>query len=505
MDSIAEHLRDHRFTPLFTDCLGWEPMAGTISVSVDSREFVFVSVARKRGIQVLCCAASRFVLINRVLLRKIQRRVAQVYQEHILIFFSERPRKQVWQWTIRPSHRRRVRHWQGVFFSNCPSKHFLRRLAGIRSILDGEHGVSLAHGLNCEPRARDPSAYTNRLVRRRWYARRSDNLVRALKNGDAGDLHRFVVFHLPLAHKFSQRLCRWFGMLPEDAEQIGALGLMEAARRFRPGVDRPFPTYAKGWIANVCRCLGPDFAFLIRHPAEVFWACFGLRLAVEHIACQSGSPGVPEFLNDLELHDSALARQRRDFERLTDIRSLSDPKRHGYRAARQIAERRPGPETYLEEAARARDVRNAVSRLRTRAADVIRLRYGLYGYRPQTLAEIGQLYGLTREAIRQIQVKAEVRLRELLAREHDDTPAHDALERTDGLADAEDTFRLFRLGDRVRSIKGGPIMEVREYDGEHKVRCSWYEVGKGWMARAYREESLQRIGRNRSLPFSTVD
>src|SRR5207302_5060447 len=68
-------------------------------------------------------------------------------------------------------------------------------------------------------------------VRRPWYAERSDELARAMQNGDGESLHGFLVFHLKLARKISKRLCRWFDMLPEDAEQIAFMGLLRADRK----------------------------------------------------------------------------------------------------------------------------------------------------------------------------------------------------------------------------------------------------------------------------------
>jgi RNA polymerase sigma factor (sigma-70 family) len=59
-------------------------------------------------------------------------------------------------------------------------------------------------------------------------------------------------------------------------------------------------------------------------------------------------------------------------------------------------------------------IRKAINQLRPRDAQVIRMRYGIDGP-PQTLEQIGIRFGLTRERIRQIQARAEERLRRMLA------------------------------------------------------------------------------------------
>src|SRR5437867_376196 len=114
-----------------------------------------------------------------------------------------------------------------------------------------------------------------------WYAERSDELAKAMQNGDKEAFHRFLVLHLPLARKISKRLCRCFGMRPDDAEQIAFLGLLRAARKYRPEFGYRFSTYAYQPIKNACWRHGPDFALMIHLPINVFWPCFRLRRSLE--------------------------------------------------------------------------------------------------------------------------------------------------------------------------------------------------------------------------------
>jgi RNA polymerase sigma factor (sigma-70 family) len=417
MESGADYLRDHRFKALFNEVLGWDRGTGTIRVSAGSREFVFESVAQKRGLQVLYSCTDNLALVNRGLLRKVQRIVARSCHEHILIFCCDLPRKQVWQWAIRLPDGRKLRHREHPFFSHCPPEPFVKRLGGLRFTLNEEETVTLVDALERVRGVLDTSANRNGFVRRPWYAERSAELIQAMKAGNVESLHRFLVLHLPLARFISKRLCRWFGMLPEDAEQIGFLGLVEAARRFRPELGCQFSTYATPWVKQVCQRFGPDFAFLIHLPDYVFWPCFRLRLTLEHMVSEVGSAGLHKYLTELDIRDPRAGRQLRDFERATAIRSLSDRKQPEYRAARQIVKLWPSPLDDARLAELAKRVQMAVSRLRPREAQIIRLRYGFDGCPSQTLEEIGQLFSVTRERVRQIQSRAEERLRGLLSDE----------------------------------------------------------------------------------------
>jgi uncharacterized protein YodC (DUF2158 family) len=57
---------------------------------------------------------------------------------------------------------------------------------------------------------------------------------------------------------------------------------------------------------------------------------------------------------------------------------------------------------------------------------------------------------------------------------------------------------ILRPGDRVRPAKGGPVMEVKGYDDQEQVICSWYQARKGWRRQTFAEQSLRRVRRSRS-------
>ena len=417
METPADYLREHQFQPMFTELLGWEHAAGTIRVSASDRHFTFTIIAHKRGLQVLHSSTDHLAIINRGLLRSVQRIVAKTCHEHILIFSCPQPRKQVWQWAIKMPDGRKLRHREHPFFSNSPPAPFLHRLSGLGFTLDEEDNVTLIDALDRVRRTLDTCADLNLFVRRPWYAERSDALFKAVQSGSVSAIHEFLLFHLPLARKVSRRLCRWFGMLPEDAEQIAFLGLMKAARGFRPELGYQFSTYATMSIKRACQRFGPEVAFLIRLPSYLVWPCFRLRFTLDGMVAAVGSAGVKEYLTELDLRDPKTGRQLRDFERATVVRSLSDRKETAYQAAREIVERQSTPVDDAKRAEIAARVQKAVDRLHPRQAQILRLRYGFDGCPPQTLEEIGQLFSVTRERVRQIQARAEETLRKVLVNE----------------------------------------------------------------------------------------
>lgn len=416
VETIAHYLRDHSLTGLFID-LGWEhDSPGAFSLTVDGRMLSFSHVAHKRGLRVVRCQTERAVLSNRGLLRAFQKLLSRTCHEHILIFTCEEPRKQVWQWAVRLPDGRSMRHREHPFFSQQPPPALLARLSELRVTLEEEENVRLVDALERVRRALDTTAELKLFARRPNYAERSDKLARAVQRGDPGAMHQFVLFHRPLARKISQRLQHWFDLPEDDAEQIGCLGLIEAAARFKPERGFQFSTYASWWIKHACQRLGPDAALLVRVPLGAFWNCFRLTHDIEHIEAAGGSAAVREHLAEMEVSDPWQANRLHAYRRARGIDTLSD--RSLLRRAARIPDgTRPPIDRFLL-ADSVAEVRAALRHLDPRAAEVIRSRYGFDG-EVQTLEAIGRRLHLTKERVRQIEAKAEQKLHGYLAGEED--------------------------------------------------------------------------------------
>src|SRR5690606_39031740 len=103
-----------------------------------------------------------------------------------------------------------------------------------------------------------------------WYAEQTDALSEALSNGDATARHRLILLHQKLARKIAYRYHRMYGLDMDDAEQIAVIGLIEAARRFRPEYGYQFSTYATWWVRQACQRHVPDAVMPIRAPSYVY-------------------------------------------------------------------------------------------------------------------------------------------------------------------------------------------------------------------------------------------
>jgi len=202
MNRIAEMLCSHSFKELFQH-LGWDRASTDSCISIDGQTLNFRAVAQKRGLVVLHCLTDRVVLADRTLLRKAQKRLLRVFHEHIVIYSSEEPRKQVWQWAIRLPDGRRVGHREHPFFSDVPPLPFVARLEKLRFLLEEEENASIIDAVDRVRTALDTWADCSLFVRRPRLARISDQLARLIQTGDQAAFHKFILLHRPLARKIS--------------------------------------------------------------------------------------------------------------------------------------------------------------------------------------------------------------------------------------------------------------------------------------------------------------
>src|ERR1700722_3728174 len=98
---VKHHLREFAFGKLFNE-LGWDRPGAGLEVTLDGRTFHFKAVAEKRGLQVFECmvrGAEEFP--DYAMRRKLERQVAKLAAEHLLIFTDAGRTCQTWQWVRR--------------------------------------------------------------------------------------------------------------------------------------------------------------------------------------------------------------------------------------------------------------------------------------------------------------------------------------------------------------------------------------------------------------------
>ncbi|GLZ43612.1 RNA polymerase sigma factor RpoD/SigA [Actinokineospora sp. NBRC 105648] len=200
----------------------------------------------------------------------------------------------------------------------------------------------------------------------------------------------------------------------EDFVQYGIIGLIRAVEKFDASRGHKFSTYATRWIDQAVSRAIPDEGLMIRIPVHV-WEM------VRKIASARGRlvrEGKADSMDALcEATDLAEDKVDLCLKLLTGVRSLDEP-------VREYPDLTLG-ELLPDESARAIDdiidrrsivatVNAALARLSARESEIMRLRFGFVDGEEWTLDRIGLRYSVTRERIRQIEVKAKVRLRDFV-------------------------------------------------------------------------------------------
>jgi RNA polymerase primary sigma factor len=236
---------------------------------------------------------------------------------------------------------------------------------------------------------------------------------RIQKHGDEAALRRLVEGNLRFVVSYVKRY-RGLGVPFLDLIHEGNLGLMEAARRFDPARNVKFITYAVWWVRQaVTHALsGQTRAFTLPQKLSSVAARFGREVAVLTEELQR-SPTPSEIAEGLDLSEGEVEALMRIGDR--DV-SLSDPIASGEDAPElgemlEQASVPPAEDALIHRRLHAR-VRHALGELDGREREVLELRYGLdRDGDPRTLQEVGEMLGLTRERIRQIESRAKDKVR----------------------------------------------------------------------------------------------
>ena len=239
-------------------------------------------------------------------------------------------------------------------------------------------------------------------------------LARKIKRGCEASKNRMIKSNLRLVVKIARHYCHR-GMPFLDLIEEGNLGLITAIDKFEPKRGFRFATYATWWIRQTIERAIMNQSRTVRLPVHVIKKLnVYLRLAkhlTQHLHHEPTADEIAKLI-DIPIDDvHSILKLAPQAASLNNPIGNDNERTHLDMVADNTNR---DPEIEVEAHDTEKKVEELVKSLNPRLREVVARRYGLLGYKQETLEETGDSVDLTRERVRQLQLLALDELRELI-------------------------------------------------------------------------------------------
>jgi len=231
-------------------------------------------------------------------------------------------------------------------------------------------------------------------------------LSRRINQGSKFARKKLILSNLRLVVKLAKEYASQ-GVSLLDLIQEGNIGLMEAVERFDETKGYKFSTYATWWIKQKIRLALVNQGETVRVPPHTY----DIIRKIKNLKQKEKEEGRDQLSREevaekLDISLETVKRAERAEKRTVSLDKPLDEGTNEVLGDFIESDEYSSPEKETLKALLDEDLESGLSELSDRKREILKLRYGLEGHEPETLAEIGERFGISRERVRQIEVEA---------------------------------------------------------------------------------------------------
>lgn len=231
-------------------------------------------------------------------------------------------------------------------------------------------------------------------------------LAKKVKQGDLTARNKMIEANLRLVANVAKRYVGR-GVHFQDLVQNGNMGLIRAVEKYDCSKGYRFSTYAYCWIRQAITRSISDQGRIIRLPVHMAETVnLVRRFKKEHVVMYGIEPSVEEIAEGLDI---PVSKAKEAVGLIHDVISLNikiGEEEDGSYLGDFIKDETQNPEEDAAKVMLKNEIAKALEILEPREKEILILRFGLNGEVPHTLESVGKRFNLTRERIRQIEMKA---------------------------------------------------------------------------------------------------
>lgn len=240
------------------------------------------------------------------------------------------------------------------------------------------------------------------------------SLAEQIRNGSKEARDQMIAANLRLVVKIAYDYNN-FGLPLLDLISEGNIGLIKAVERFDPAKGGKLSTYAAWWIKQSIKRALANQSKTIRLPVHLVDKIANMRKISMRLTEELGrEPDDDEVAIEMGIPVNKVAHLKSVSVRPASLDAPigdGDDTEFGDLVGDENA---INPFEDLRSKSLLKDMTTMLDEMEPREANIIRMRYGLYGDKPMTLEEVGQEFNITRERVRQLQNMAISRMRKVM-------------------------------------------------------------------------------------------